>query len=273
MLPFEHKVNKQDTFVATLTPKMCEMILNDLNPNNRPLRKGAAERYALDMKAGSWQLTHHGIAFAKDGNLIDGQHRMFACIEADTPFKTMVTVGLDEAALEAIDVGIRRSDADVYAMRTGEKVSPTYVCTARIMANLTNSRSLTRTAVLAFMERHDSALRFACGLMPSTRKFVAIAQVLAVIARAFYTQDHAQLESFGRMLNTGLPEGDESKWRPAILLRRWLISGHHSSTAERRTDVYFKTETALDAFLTGKKLTRLYAASKELYPLTRLKAS
>lgn len=67
-----------------VTPAMATKWLEEGNTHNRKVRDSVVMRYAADMKAGRWKQTHQGIAFNGDGTLLDGQHRLFAIIEADT---------------------------------------------------------------------------------------------------------------------------------------------------------------------------------------------
>jgi len=67
--------------LMVVTPEMAGDWLTR-NTHNRPLRKHYVHRIARAIKAGEWQLSHQGIAFAPDGTLLDGQHRLHAIIEA-----------------------------------------------------------------------------------------------------------------------------------------------------------------------------------------------
>lgn len=83
----------------------------------RQFRASIAERYAVDMRSGAWAETHQGIAFDADGNLIDGQHRIYAIIVAGVPVRIMVTTGLPRRSgrietIDSIDGGRVRSNAD-----------------------------------------------------------------------------------------------------------------------------------------------------------------
>lgn len=76
--------------IEIITPKEAIYILENHNPKNRPVSENTVQSYALDMKNKQWTLTHQGIAFDVNGNLIDGQHRLWACVFSNVPLKTMV---------------------------------------------------------------------------------------------------------------------------------------------------------------------------------------
>ena len=79
------------TSIETITPLYAKNLLS-LNCNNRNVNRYRVSAYAEDMKNGCWQLTHQGILIGKNGNVIDGQHRLYAVIESGASIKTLVSV-------------------------------------------------------------------------------------------------------------------------------------------------------------------------------------
>lgn len=264
-LKWDHIARKPAAFVVKVTPVEAEHILNHFNPSNRPLKEGVAENYGREMKAGRWTLTNQGIGFSKTGVLLDGQHRLWGCVESETPFDTMVMVGLDEDAREVIDVGLRRTEADIMKLRTGHKVSVSFVGVGRLMMGKGRRGEAPRQDILDFLERHAKAISFATTAVQSVR-LVTIGPVLAAVARAYYTCNHEELLRFLRILSSGIPEGNA--WGSVLLLRKWLLAQKGGKSDEKRYETYAKTETALKYFLDGKPTTRLYASSEELFPLS-----
>ena len=106
---------KLKTEVQTITPDIAKAYL-DRNFKNRKHSKMTVLAYARDMKAGKWALTGDPLQFDVDGNLLNGQHRLMACVEADTAFETMVVHGLLATAQDRIDTGKPRGMADVLTM-------------------------------------------------------------------------------------------------------------------------------------------------------------
>jgi hypothetical protein len=104
---------------AVITPQVAEDLLA-ANNRNRPVSKGVVQRYAREMRGQRWVMNGEAIKVGKDGNLLDGQHRLHACIVAGTPFSTLVVTGLDEEVFTTLDRGKKRSIADNLAL-LGEK--------------------------------------------------------------------------------------------------------------------------------------------------------
>ena len=95
----------------TITPEVAVEMLES-NTANRRRKNFRIDRYARDMMNGSWRLTGQSVQFSRSGRLLDGQNRLMACIKAGVPFKTFVSVGLDDDAMISIDKGTPRSFAD-----------------------------------------------------------------------------------------------------------------------------------------------------------------
>ena len=106
------------TEVMLVTPSMAREFLAhvDEEHKNREIHDNVVSQYARDMANGNWLTTHQGIAFDERGYLRDGQHRLLAIIESNTPVLMQVTFGLPSCSYAGIDVGIKRSTKDVFAL-------------------------------------------------------------------------------------------------------------------------------------------------------------
>lgn len=82
------------------------------NTGNRHVRQDHVARLARDMTTGNWRLNGEPISFDREGNLINGQHRLWACTMAKTSFETVVVRGVESEAYTTIDIGRAKSMAD-----------------------------------------------------------------------------------------------------------------------------------------------------------------
>jgi len=105
------------TTVATITPQEAVEILDTKNFGNRPISAFTVKRYAQEMKAGRWKCNGESVIFGASGRLIDGQHRLKACVEANVSFETVVVKGADDGAFDTIDDGKVRSLGDVLGIK------------------------------------------------------------------------------------------------------------------------------------------------------------
>jgi hypothetical protein len=89
-----------------------------LNTDNRAPRKNVIARLARDIEAGYWSYTHQGIAFDKNGILIDGQHRLKAIENLagrlDIPHAVLVFFNVDRHAFSALDTGTKKTAVDLF---------------------------------------------------------------------------------------------------------------------------------------------------------------
>lgn len=97
------------TEIVKVTPDIAAEMLSR-NSTNRTLRNNRVKYYAQQMKEGKWHLTGQTITFAKDGQLLDGQHRLWAVIEADVPVEFLVVYDADKVS--TYDCGLKRSTRD-----------------------------------------------------------------------------------------------------------------------------------------------------------------
>lgn len=98
-----------------ITPHMAQSMLKK-NTSNRPLSERLVSRYVKEVKSGNWKMTGDTIKLSKQGNLIDGQHRLKAVVVADVPITSMIAYGVEDNCFEVIDTGKKRSHADVLSM-------------------------------------------------------------------------------------------------------------------------------------------------------------
>lgn len=240
------------------------------NTHNRPLSQAKVEDFARQMKAGRWALSPQGISFDTTGLLMDGQHRLWAVIEANVTIRMHVSFNVPPDCRWVLDTGGRRSNQDVLNL-TGEvgQVNSLHLATLRAMiAGLSArpARFAPREEANLF-GRHREAIDFTLGhLGARIGKGLGTAYTRAVIARAYYSAERGLLAHFCDVLSSGVT-ADESDYG-IITLRDFLLglAGDGNGRAVKRLR-YAKTEWALDAFLDGRVPKRLFGSDVELFPL------
>lgn len=101
--------------VVRMTPSFADRLLTS-NIHNRGARDEHVHKLARDMAAGTFRFTGDPIRIDKDGVLLDGQHRLMACVEAKVPFDTVLIEGLESEAQQNIDQNIARKFSDYLVM-------------------------------------------------------------------------------------------------------------------------------------------------------------
>lgn len=103
-----------------VTPQKAERWLKK-NEVNRRLRDSHITRLARDMDEGRWELNGESVKFDSAMNLLDGQHRLMACVRAGKPFYTVVVYDVRPEAMKNIDIGIKRQFSDRLKLEGVEK--------------------------------------------------------------------------------------------------------------------------------------------------------
>ena len=96
------------------------------------------KKISAEMQNGYWMKSGDAIQFDRDGQLVDGQHRLLACVHSNIAQEFIVVYGLNPEVIKVLDTGKQRSSADVLSMRGYGKDST-------ILANLSK-------AILSFKE-------------------------------------------------------------------------------------------------------------------------
>lgn len=122
----------------TFTPEMANEIVEEsdnLHTNFRKLKGNVARNYSKEMLEGKWQFCGDSIRFDKDGNCIDGQHRLRAIMISKIPQDFVVVEGLEADVAQVIDSGFKRSIED-YLKKQDEGYSKGATAIIRAVFNL-----------------------------------------------------------------------------------------------------------------------------------------
>lgn len=256
------------SITMTVTPQKAMHWLETANLRNRPVSQSHINSLARDIKNGQWKLTHEGIAFDPHGILLDGQHRLWAIVEADCPVVLSVSFNVSSDSLMAINRGKTRSVVDV--LRLGNKdgnVSAHHTSTLRSMlGGMSCPPSLTVQETSEQLTIHREAIEFAVRHLSSCScRGICNATTRAVIARAWYSADPELLIRFCELLTSGIISHIPSA-TVLVSLRQYLMTNTGSSSVQRR-EKYGRTARSLKAFLKGESISKLIPATKELFPL------
>jgi hypothetical protein len=119
--------------ISTIHPMQAKRLLEG-QIKNRKVSKASVKKYAEAMSSFKWVLNGAPIIFA-NGVLIDGQHRLHACIKSRVPLKTLIIKVTDESVFTTLDTGKKRSNSDVVSV-TEPKGAATLVAAVDIVAKI-----------------------------------------------------------------------------------------------------------------------------------------
>lgn len=200
------------TKVVDMTPQKASKIL-EKNKKNRPLSRVTVRNYAKQMTAGKWALNGEPIIVAKDGTLVDGQHRLNAVVDSGATVPIVLITGVDKSAFKTIDIGKKRTGADALATHNPkfEKNRMVTAAAAKVVyffdekGNFDYNRDrMTNEELIDFIEKNKGLLRsveYAQSL--TTARKVAPVSALAALHYLFSKKDVDAAEKFFHKLNSG----------------------------------------------------------------------
>ena len=110
------------TRMAVITPEQASEWLEQ-NTHNRKLRTHQVAAMVRDIQAGNWKWNGDSIKFAKDGTLLDGQHRLHAIVESGQPIEMLVIEGLDKDTQATMDTA-QSALARTCSNSRGKRITP-----------------------------------------------------------------------------------------------------------------------------------------------------
>lgn len=248
------------TEVVTITPETASRIL-ERNENNRAVREQVVTRYARDMQTGNWKLNGEAIKFAADGTLMDGQHRLYGCLLADTPFETFVIRGFEFDIRATMDTGARRSLGDVLRWQ-GEKnvaalaaATETGLCWDSYGTPASRGTAHSHTERLAWLEANPDvreAVKTWNGIHGVPLRLPYGSGVPFLLRATRISSEDAA--NFVHLLKTGANIGEK---HPIAKLRSWAMRTASSKGRYGREDYMAVEVKAWNAYVTGREIGNL----------------
>jgi hypothetical protein len=207
------------SILTEITPELAARML-ECNTHNRTVTDSHVRNLSADMAAGRWVVTHQGIAYDANGTLVDGQHRLWACIESKTTIRMMVSYNVDPDSLKVIDTGKGRTVGQTWDLlqpdtRSGRLI----VSRASVIRQLLHrqpggNRFLYADAEAVFGE-HKAGILWSCRLLTGNRG-TDQASVAGALAYCYPTAPD-RMDLFATQIRTGEMI---SRTDPAYALRR-----------------------------------------------------
>ena len=141
MTKLNRALSKATITTTVVTPEMATQLLEH-NQINRPLNDRHVRRIANQIAEGKWKFNGDTIKISPDKDVVDGQHRLWAIIEAKVPVETVIVHGIEKEAFSTIDT-IRKS-------RSGSNVLALQGCA--------RWRQVTATALSWFLRWHRGVI-------------------------------------------------------------------------------------------------------------------
>lgn len=258
--------------VETITPERASEILAK-STNVRGINTPHANMLARAMATGAWRLNGETIKFTADGQCVDGQHRLRACVIAGVPFQTHAVYGVTAADVESIDTGRKRTTQDLLRHAGTLHAGPVSTALRLLFQHVTfgtmgpfnkSSRnvSIAPAELLRLLDLHPG---LTSSVHRCTQQRIVTAPVLAVIH--YLAQEHhpEAAECFVDDVTSGSNLKMDS---PALALRDRFME--NSRTRGKVFDIYHQRALVIkawNAYVAHKPVALLKFDPREEFPV------
>ena len=243
-----------------VTPELARRWLQT-NTQNRPLSETMVIAYMVDMLDGRWQYNGDAIRFDHTGRLIDGQHRLHACIEAGVPFETDVVTGLAPEAIRTIDIGRVRTAGHIAHIEGVENANVACAVAALVVLHqkygierMNDPRCKPTKTEIVEAARTLPGLDAAVAKAKLLGRRIAAPRIIGFCYWAFAQQNRARADRFFDELEHGLNLRPDN---PVYHLRERLLLDRRSKAKLPQLEILALFFKAWIHYRDGKPLRRL----------------
>jgi hypothetical protein len=241
--------------IREITPAIAAVWLQR-NGINRPLSERHVKFLMNVMADGQWKLNGESIIFSGDDRLLDGQHRLTACVRSGVTIRSMVVYDADSDVFDTIDDGRKRTGADVLSIDgqfNANRVAAAVKLVDRILRDrLTRASGYSNADIRRLVKKYHGVQKSATYL--SSQKMLTGASTLIAMHYLCTLSDPHKAVTFFDSLNTG--EGLH-RGQPVYLLRERLIANRQSKSSLSQRYIVALFVKAWNAFYFDRKMTSL----------------
>lgn len=136
-----------------VTPAMAQKWL-EFNVNNRPLKPAQINFLVGVLQRGEWKFNGEAIRFSACGRLMNGQHRLWACVRSGIPIDTLVVRGLSMDAFPTMDTGIVYGAENVFACaghKNTKELKSAILMLSKFLSGNMGTRTFTKLSTIQFV--------------------------------------------------------------------------------------------------------------------------
>jgi hypothetical protein len=205
-----------------ITPEIAQEMLSR-NVVNRPLRQPIVDKYAELLRSDAWPINGDTITFS-DRGLVDGQHRLTAIVQTGICLWMIVVEGVDHAAFDTKDCGLRRTSGDTLAVRgalNGRRLAAALAVLDRYMTGRLELKvEYTNRQITELAKTYPDLERSLSKTLP--RRLLPLS-VYDACVYLFEQRDPALAEEFVQKLHTGAGLQPGAPWHA---LRERLVANN-----------------------------------------------
>lgn len=243
---------------ALITPERAQYLLTR-NLRNRPIYSRKLRQYTALMKTGEWRFIGDTAAFDTANVLLNGQHRLQACVNSGRPFEVIVVKGLPTDTFEYIDSGLKRTGPDTLSV-IGENYPKVLAPAVRLAwvyygKKLPSNDHPTNKTLVEALGAHPN-VRSSVQWAVKQKKIVGFSESwIAGCHYIFSNIDQEQAEDFLSRVILGINLKAHND--PAYVAREKLLNNALSKAHYPGIFLFACVIKAWNAFRRGEKITKL----------------
>lgn len=260
----------------TVTPDLAANWLEKTNTNNRTVVEAHVETLASDMLSGRWRGKNgEAIRFDINGRLVDGQHRLWACVQSGCNFVTLLITGVDPEDYSTIGVGRKKKLADFLGPVHHEKNTNLMASTIKLVDSWDKGRLGTAAHdVTSIRDLEETYYKYK-GIAESCARIASLRETRVLLNPTYASFIHfvatyegygAQVEVFMQTLGNGLGLVEDN---PIYHLRKYLLTLRGPIADRKRPGKLYVLALAIkawNAFRDEKRIKSLQFKSNEEFP-------
>lgn len=253
----------------TVTPDYAGAVLSK-NTKNRTVIKSHLRTLEEALRRGEWVFNGEPVIIASSGRVLDGQHRLMACVNTGIAIDTNVVFGVDESVFDTIDQGASRTIGNVLDVDGEENYNT-------IAAALKNFWGFCKTGQI-----YDGG-GWSCGFTAHTARGLLSAhpeirdsvklclkcehyKSKSLLAALHYIFTFSNRQSAAELIEV-IEAGGGDKDRPFHVLREHVIYQRMNRVRMGNRSLAAKTIRAFNAEVTGEWVKRLQFKHDGQFPL------
>lgn len=149
------------TEIVTITPELAAQWLANNRANNRTITKNNVSRHVAEIKAGRWAATAGLIHLDTAGQLINGQHRLTAVVQAQVSIQQLVCFNTPPEVFDHIDQGKSRNASDVlstHGYTSTKRLAAIALCCISVERGGALGRTLPAVEILKYIQANTEGI-------------------------------------------------------------------------------------------------------------------
>jgi hypothetical protein len=256
-----------------ITPELAAVLL-ERNDNNRNRRSDRVDKYGRAMSLGDWGLTGQPIIIDRNGNLMDGQHRLMAVVDTGISVWFLVVRGVDPELMPLVDKGLARTAGDAFAWAGVPNSNMVAAAIRQFLALIygTGSRdshalnTITDQEMLDAFAEHEAFITWAAPIATSVAKSIKLSASQYLAAMLWLSLNECKpetIQEFSDQIVTGANLGEGS---PILAFRNWALNIKVTKRRLRKDEILIAVVKTWNEVAEGRRRKLMKVHHDEVLP-------